>query len=200
MSTEQNNASSIISKGMQTSATGCWGDDGVGYGDYPEQLPALFKIRQMSSASHLQPWSENSKEVQIGKAWQIRRVRGAVWPLCADPAWAVQCQRIPQTDLYPVRIKSMIPSKLARYYAMIDNENWSTMGADLKRKIYEGLLEKNVEDTKEWRTMASPPGALIQAMVACVRPEPLKPQDPACSTGGGFFCPMIYRRFQNYPG
>ncbi|WP_310993706.1 N-6 DNA methylase [Aequorivita marina] len=31
---------------------------------------------------------------------------------------------------------------------LIDKEDWSMMGADIKGKIYEGLLEKNVEDTK----------------------------------------------------
>jgi type I restriction enzyme M protein len=31
---------------------------------------------------------------------------------------------------------------------MIDQEQWSLMGADIKGKIYEGLLEKNAEDTK----------------------------------------------------
>jgi type I restriction enzyme M protein len=31
---------------------------------------------------------------------------------------------------------------------MIDAESWVLMGADVKGDIYEGLLEKNAEDTK----------------------------------------------------
>ena len=84
------------------------------------------------------------------------------------------------------------PSKLARLINMIDNENWSSMGADLKGKIYEGLLEKNAEDTKSGAGQYFTPRALIRAMVACIRPEPMKTiADPACGTGGFSSRPMI---------
>jgi type I restriction enzyme M protein len=70
---------------------------------------------------------------------------------------------------------------------MIDKEQWSTMGADIKGKIYEGLLEKNAEDTKSGAGQYFTPRALIRAMVACIRPEPLKTiADPSCGTGGFF--------------
>ncbi len=61
------------------------------------------------------------------------------------------------------------------------------MGADLKGKIYEGLLEKNAEDTKSGAGQYFTPRSLIRAMVECVRPEPKKTIiDPACGTGGFF--------------
>ena len=47
------------------------------------------------------------------------------------------------------------PAKLRRLVVdLIDSENWSAMGADVKGDAYEGLLEKNVQDTKscEWRS------------------------------------------------
>ena len=70
---------------------------------------------------------------------------------------------------------------------MVDKEKWSMMGADLKGKIYEGLLEKNAEDTKSGAGQYFTPRALIRAMVECVRPEPKKTIiDPACGTGGFF--------------
>jgi len=31
---------------------------------------------------------------------------------------------------------------------LINNENWSSMSADVKGDAYEGLLEKNAQDTK----------------------------------------------------
>jgi len=41
------------------------------------------------------------------------------------------------------------PVKLRRVIVdLIDNENWSTMSADVKGDAYEGLLEKNAQDTK----------------------------------------------------
>jgi len=61
------------------------------------------------------------------------------------------------------------------------------MGADIKGKIYEGLLEKNAEDTKSGAGQYFTPRALIKAMVACVQPKPMKTiSDPACGTGGFF--------------
>jgi type I restriction enzyme M protein len=70
---------------------------------------------------------------------------------------------------------------------MIEKEQWSMMGADLKGKIYEGLLEKNAEDTKSGAGQYFTPRSLIKAMVACVQPQPMKTiADPACGTGGFF--------------
>lgn len=61
------------------------------------------------------------------------------------------------------------------------------MGTDVKGQIYEGLLEKNAEDTKSGAGQYFTPRALIKAMVECLRPEPNKTiADPACGTGGFF--------------
>ena len=79
------------------------------------------------------------------------------------------------------------PAKLYRLIDMIDEAQWVTMGADIKGDIYEGLLEKNAEDTKSGAGQYFTPRALIRAMVECVRPEPGKTiADPACGTGGFF--------------
>ncbi len=61
------------------------------------------------------------------------------------------------------------------------------MGADVKGDIYEGLLEKNAEDTKSGAGQYFTPRSLIRTMVECVRPEPMRTiADPACGTGGFF--------------
>ncbi len=79
------------------------------------------------------------------------------------------------------------PAKLSRVINMIDQEDWSMLGADIKGKIYEGLLEKNAEDTKSGAGQYFTPRALIKTMVACVQPKPSKTiADPACGTGGFF--------------
>ena len=79
------------------------------------------------------------------------------------------------------------PAKLSRLVQLIDAESWVGMDADTKGDLYEGLLQKNAEDTKSGAGQYFTPRALIQAMVECVRPEPLKTiADPACGTGGFF--------------
>lgn len=40
------------------------------------------------------------------------------------------------------------PAKILRILTLIDQEDWSSMGSDVKGKIYKGLLEKNAEDTQ----------------------------------------------------
>ncbi|SFE12406.1 type I restriction enzyme M protein [Nitrosomonas sp. Nm166] len=79
------------------------------------------------------------------------------------------------------------PAKLYRLIDMVNETQWVTMGADVKGDIYEGLLERNAEDTKSGAGQYFTPRALIKAMVACIRPEPSKTiADPACGTGGFF--------------
>jgi type I restriction enzyme M protein len=79
------------------------------------------------------------------------------------------------------------PAKLSRLVQLIDAESWISLDADTKGDLYEGLLQKNAEDTKSGAGQYFTPRALIEAMVACVRPEPMKTiADPACGTGGFF--------------
>ncbi len=79
------------------------------------------------------------------------------------------------------------PAKLYRLIDMVDGVEWITIGADVKGDVYEGLLEKNAEDTKSGAGQYFTPRALIKAIVECLRPEPGKTiADPACGTGGFF--------------
>ena len=54
---------------------------------------------------------------------------------------------------------------------LIDCENWSAMGTDVKGDAYEGLLEKNAQDTQSGAGQYFTPRPLIQAMAdCCARP------------------------------
>jgi type I restriction enzyme M protein len=76
---------------------------------------------------------------------------------------------------------------------MVNDTNWVILDADTKGTIYEGLLEKNAEDTKSGAGQYFTPRALIKAMVACMRPEPMQTiADPACGTGGFFLAAYDY--------
>ena len=66
------------------------------------------------------------------------------------------------------------PAKLFKLIDMIDKERWSTMGTDVKGQIYEGLLEKNAEDTKSGAGQYFTPRALIRVMVECLNLQPKK--------------------------
>ena len=81
------------------------------------------------------------------------------------------------------------PVKLRRVIVdLIDTENWSSMSADVKGDAYEGLLEKNAQDTKSGAGQYFTPRPLIRAMVDAVSPRPGETIcDPACGTGGFLF-------------
>jgi len=78
------------------------------------------------------------------------------------------------------------PAKLKQLIAdLINKENWSASGTDLKGDAYESLLAKGAEDIKSGAGQYFTPRPLIQAMVDCVRPTASDTViDPAAGTGG----------------
>src|SRR4051794_17630542 len=78
------------------------------------------------------------------------------------------------------------PAKLRRLIAdLIDRERWRDLDADVKGDAYEGLLEKNAQDTKGGAGQYFTPRPLIRAIVDVMRPAPGEAIcDPACGTGG----------------
>ncbi|MGI6209358.1 MAG: HsdM family class I SAM-dependent methyltransferase, partial [Anaerolineae bacterium] len=77
------------------------------------------------------------------------------------------------------------PAKLKRLLSLIDGEEWMSLDADVKGDIYEGLLQKNAEDTKSGAGQYFTPRPLIKAIVEVMRPGPgMTICDPAVGTGG----------------
>lgn len=78
------------------------------------------------------------------------------------------------------------PAKLKRLiHDLIDAEQWSQAGVDIKGDAYESLLSKGAEDIKSGAGQYFTPRPLIRAMVECVDPTPGDTvTDPAAGTGG----------------
>ncbi len=163
-------------------------DDGVSYGDYLEQLTYLLFLKMADEYSK-PPYN---RKINIPKNLN--------WESLLNKSGA-------ELEVHYVKIltelgkqKGMIgeiffkskneiqdPAKLYKLIQMINDEKWVVLGADVKGDIYEGLLEKNAEDTKSGAGQYFTPRALIKAMVECIKPEPNKMiADPACGTGGFF--------------
>ena len=163
-------------------------DDGVGYGDYLEQLTYLIFLKMADEYS--KPPYNRGVGVPADYNWQsLRSKRGAELEshyIALLRGLGTQSGMLGQI-FTKAQNKIQDPAKLYRLIDMIDDTEWVTMGADIKGDIYEGLLEKNAEDTKSGAGQYFTPRALIRAMVECVRPEPSKLiADPACGTGGFF--------------
>jgi type I restriction enzyme M protein len=78
------------------------------------------------------------------------------------------------------------PAKLKRLIVeLIDRENWSAAGVDIKGNAHEELLAKGAEDIKSGAGQYFTPRSLISAMVDCIQPTAEDTVcDPACGTGG----------------
>lgn len=169
-------------------------DDGVGYGDYLEQLTYLLFLKMVDEFA--KPPYNRKISVPEGCDWEtLKKERGA----SLEDRYNKTLKELAKAKgtLGQIFTKSQNkiqdPAKLFKIIEMVDKEKWSMMGSDLKGKIYEGLLEKNAEDTKSGAGQYFTPRALIQAMVACVQPAPKKTIiDPACGTGGFFLASYDY--------
>lgn len=163
-------------------------DAGLSYGDYLEQLTYLIFLKM--AHEYAQPPYERDLGIPDGFGWPSLTSRtGAdleahyiklLLTLGKQPGLLGQIFTKSQN-----RISE--PAHLASLIDLIDRQQWVTLGADVKGDIYEGLLERNAQDTKSGAGQYFTPRPLIKAMVDCVRPEPGKTIcDPACGTGGFF--------------
>lgn len=142
-------------------------DDGVSYGDYLEQLTYLLFLKMADEYS--KPPYNRSLTIPAEYNWEsLTEKRGAELEL----HYSVLLRELGQQKgvLGQIFTKSQNkiqdPAKLYKLIDMIHRENWIMMGTDVKGDIYEGLLEKNAEDTKSGAGQYFTPRALIRAMVA----------------------------------
>lgn len=163
-------------------------DDGVSYGDYLEQLTYLLFLKMADEYS--KPPHKRPIAIPSEYDWEsLTTKRGAT----LEGHYTTLLRELGQQKgiLGQIFAKSQNkiqdPAKLYKLIDLIDKEQWTVLGTDVKGEIYEGLLEKNAEDTKSGAGQYFTPRALIRAIVECIRPKPMKTvADPACGTGGFF--------------
>ncbi|HCH3850169.1 N-6 DNA methylase [Vibrio parahaemolyticus] len=191
------NAQSIISKVWSYCTT--LRDDGVGYGDYLTQITYLIFLKMADEYSKPPynrdvgvPEEYNWKSIksESGAALEVQYV-SVLRELGKQKGMLGQIFTKAQNQIQD-------PAKLKRLIDMIDGEKWVMLGADVKGNIYEGLLERNAEDTKSGAGQYFTPRALIATMVKCMKPQPKQTiADPACGTGGFFLSAYDYLTDKN---
>lgn len=161
-------------------------DDGVSYGDYVEQLTYLLFLK-MDNEQTKPPFNKQTnipKELNwpslVSKDGDELEVhyRHLLESLGKEKGLLGVIFRKSQNKIQD-------PAKLKRLVNLINQETWMGLDMDIKGEIYEGLLQKNAEDTKSGAGQYFTPRPLIKAMVEAVKVEPGKTIcDPACGTGG----------------
>lgn len=169
-------------------------DDGVTHGDYLEQLTYLLFLKMADEYSN--PPYNRDTGVPAGYTWkELKNAKGAeletqyksiLEELGEKPGMLGQIFKGATNKITSAAI-------LYRIVQMIDNETWVAMSSDVKGEIYEGLLQRNAEDQKSGAGQYFTPRPVINAMVRCVAPEPMKTiADPCCGSGGFFLASQSY--------
>jgi len=148
-------------------------DDGMSYGDYVEQLTYLLFLK-MAYERIKPPYNQPSripKEVD----WESLTRRDG------DELEAHDRHLLEELGKQPVMLaiifrkaqnKIQDPAKLRRLIVdLIGRETWTMLDVDVKGDAYEGLLQKNAEDTKSGAGQYFTPRPLIRAIVDVMRPE-----------------------------
>lgn len=157
--------------------------DGIDYGDYIEQLTYLLFMKMAHEKGVDLPkncdWetlkSKSGTDLTDHYLMVLQKLRDAKG-LLGD----IFAQSMPKFN-NPVNLKKII--------TMIDAEDWSSLGMDVKAEAFEGLLEKAASEGKKGAGQYFTPRVLIKTIVKLMQPDPLihremKICDPACGTGG----------------
>jgi len=162
-------------------------DDGLSYGDYVEQLTYLLFLKMGDEQTR--PPFNRAPVVPYGLDWQSLLDRDG------EELEAHYIKMLNDLGKHPGMLGVIFrkaqnriqdPAKLRRLIVdLIDQERWMILDADVKGDAYEGLLQKNAEDTKSGAGQYFTPRPLIKAIVKVMRPGPgMTICDPACGTGG----------------
>jgi len=169
-------------------------DDGVSYGDYLEQLTYLIFLKMADEFSR--PPYKRDAGIPEGFRWSDMNTLSGT---ALEEQYKRTLERLGASGGVLGQIFRGAQNKIGnaailyRVVQMIEAERWVSMSSDVKGEIYEGLLQKNAEDVKSGAGQYFTPRPLIRAMVACLRPEPMKTiADPCCGSGGFFLAAQAF--------
>ena len=161
-------------------------DDGLSYPDYVEQLTYLLFLKMADEQALASPSvqivpEEYSWPSLIGKTGEALKVQysNILRALAASPGML-------GVIFFGADNKIRDAAKLRLLVVdLIDRTTWTALDADVKGDAYEGLLEKNAQDTKSGAGQYFTPRPVVDAVITCMQPRVGETVfDPACGTGG----------------
>ena len=162
-------------------------DDGVGVIEYTEQLTYLLflKMAHERATRKLNP----QQIVPAEYSWQrLLDAEGTELEVVYTEILVGLAQQPGTLGTIFRKAQNRIqdPAKLKRLIVdLIDQENWSASGTDLKGDAYEELLSKGASDKGSGAGQYFTPRDLIAGIVDVIDPKPGDTVvDPACGTGG----------------
>ena len=162
-------------------------DDGLSYMAYTEQITFLLFLKMADEQS--KPPYNKKPVVPDNMNWQsLLKLDGEALELHYRKILEElgKKQGMLGEIFKKARQEIQNPSTLRRLIVdLIGAEQWSSMDADVKGDIYEGLLSKSAAESPKGAGQYFTPRDLIKAIVDCVQPTADDTVcDPACGTGG----------------
>ena len=162
-------------------------DDGLGYGDYLEQLTYLLflKMADENNEQYNLPAGYDWKSISGKEKGDLSEQYKEVLKNLADAGGMLN------KIFDGAQNKISDSAKLKKLINLIGEENWSSKEVDIKGEIYESLLQRNAESSGAGQYFT--PRPVIKAMVECIQPKVGEAiADPSCGTGGFFLGALEY--------
>ena len=171
-------------------------DDGINYSDYVTELVLLLFIKM--EFENTEAGLINNHKLPVGCRWGDLNAKSGLNLLNDYKRILLTLSTGKDLDNKPVVTDPLIlaiyndaqtrlrePRHLEQLIKTLDGIDWFSAQKDGLGDLYEGLLEKNANETKSGAGQYFTPRALIDSIVRCIKPQAGETiQDPAAGTAG----------------
>ncbi len=182
-------------------------DDGINYSDYVTELVLLLFIKMVDEYSkdgvdtHPLPegcrWSDIKGKDGLTLLNDYKRILLSLSSGKDGLGNEIHEDTLIQAIYADAQTRLREPRHLKQLVDNLDDLDWFTILEDGLGDLYEGLLEKNANETKSGAGQYFTPRALIDSIVRCVNPQPGETiQDPAAGTAGFLIAADTYMKEQ----
>nr|WP_297400819.1 N-6 DNA methylase [uncultured Marinobacter sp.] len=183
-------------------------DDGINYSDYVTELVLLLFIKMVHENTeagtlkkHPLPegcrWSDLNGKSGINLLNDYKRILLSLSTGKDGEGNLVHDDPLISAIYADAQTRLREPRHLEQMIKTLDQIDWFSAQKDGLGDLYEGLLEKNANETKSGAGQYFTPRALINTMVNCLKPQPGEHiQDPAAGTAGFLIAAHEYIKSQ----
>lgn len=183
-------------------------DDGINYSDYVTELVLLLFIKMVHENTeagtlkkHPLPegcrWTDINAKSGINLLNDYKRILLSLSTGKDADNNLVHEDPLISAIYADAQTRLREPRHLEQMIKTLDQIDWFTAAKDGLGDLYEGLLEKNANETKSGAGQYFTPRALINSMVRCLKPQIGEViQDPAAGTAGFLVAADQYMREQ----
>ena len=183
-------------------------DDGINYSDYVTELVLLLFIKMVHENTeagtlkkHPLPegcrWTDINGKSGINLLNDYKRILLSLSTGKDGDGNLVHDDPLISAIYADAQTRLREPRHLEQMIKTLDQIDWFSAQKDGLGDLYEGLLEKNANETKSGAGQYFTPRALINTMVSCLKPQPGEHiQDPAAGTAGFLIAAHEYIKSQ----